>query len=287
MDGCGMVSVQVKNAQLERARDMSIREKNAQLKRARDKLLKDPGDKQALSLILNMLKHDDDTVARANAATTLGGLGAGIGVSIKDTAVPALIEALEKDDMAVKDAAARALRLYGPLAKGAIPVLRRSLVPSDGSVAWHSADALGAMGPIAYEAVPDLVKVIKERQSEFLDDRPHICEFATKALGEIGPLAKEAIPELVPLLTHENPYLRIYVAVAIIRIDPANQQSLKMLESLLKDQNVDIRRNTLWTLKDSGREAGPAKYIVKASLRDRDAAVRTAASQLLYILNRH
>ena len=50
---------------------------------------------------------------------------------------------------------------------------------------------------------------------------------------------------------------------------------------------MEIRRSTLWTLEDTGKEAGPARDIVKASLKDRDEAVHEAASHFLRMLDSH
>jgi len=105
-----------------------------------------------------------------------------------------------------------------------------------------------------------------------------------QALGSIGSAAKQAIPDLLPLLNHLNSYLEADVAVAIIRIEPGNNQALTVLKNLLNDEDVEIRRDTIWTLKDSGKEAKPAQKIIKTSLLDKDEAVRIAASQLLHLL---
>ena len=82
--GCGMSS-------------QSIETKNQQLQSAQQRLLKNPLDKQALSVMVKMLK-DRDGVARYNAAQTLGGLAEEIGASIKDEAVPGLIDLLDDGD---------------------------------------------------------------------------------------------------------------------------------------------------------------------------------------------
>lgn len=263
----------------------SIEVKNQRLAEAQSRLLANPQDKTALSQVVEMLRSDSNYVARANAAATLGTVAEKNAAAIKDAAVPALMNALERDDLGVRDSSARALVKFGPLAKDAIPVLRRNLVPSDTSVAWFSAEALGAMGEWAWEAVPDLVKVIEANQKTYVNDSAHICDYATTALGKIGPPARDAVPSLVELLHHKNPYLRARLAVAIIRIDPNNREPFPVLEDLLKDQDVQVRRVTMWSLGDSGKAARPARGLIEASLTDPDESVRTAASKLLEALN--
>jgi HEAT repeat protein len=266
----------------------SIEVQNQQLKSAQQRLLQNPHDKQALSVILKMLRKDTNTVARSNAAITLGDLGVHIGPYIKADAVPHLIYALDKDNIFVRHRAACALKQFGPLAKDAIPVLRKSLVPSDNDVAWCSAQALGVMGEIAGDAVPDLLKVIKDNESHFSIDRTSITEFAIEALGGIGPGAITAIPDLESLLNHQSPYVRIFVSVALIQIDQSSQKSIDALETLLQDKDVEVRRKTIWSLKDIGVKAKPAMNLIKAAyLKDSDASVSSTASDLLFLLNKH
>jgi HEAT repeat protein len=262
----------------------SIEVKNQQLQSVQRRLLQNPQDRQALSVILNLLE-DKDTVARANAATILGDLGEKIGPSIKERAIPSLVGALDKDNAFVKKSAACALGKFGPLAKDAVPVLKKNLTPSDSDVAWCAAEALGAIGELAREAVPDLLKVIKDSQSQYSFDRTNISEFALKALGEIGPVAKEVVPDLVLLLDHQSPYFRVLVSVALIRIDPSNLKVREVLRSLLTNQDVDVRRKTIWTLKNIGMGAKPVKQLVEAAAKDKDADVNVAAIQLLEVIN--
>jgi len=254
------------------------------LRDAQDKLSKNPKDKEALSVFLTLLK-DPNGINRSNAAAVLGEVGEENGAVISEDAVPLLINMVKNGDGFDQYAALKALRGFGPHATEAIPILRANLASPDVQKTWIAAEALGRMKGSAYETVPDLVKVIKANQAQCLDDLPNICEFATQALGNIGAAAKDAIPDLVSLLDHQNPYFRIPVAVALIRIQPNNQEALHSISTLLKDQNVDVRRRTIWELRDVGKEAKPAKRIVEASLSDSDEAVRTAASQVLQALH--
>src|SRR6266542_369497 len=259
---------------------------DANIQRLRDaqvKLSKNPKDKEALSVFLTLLK-DPNGINRSNAAAVLGEVGEENGAAISGEAVPVLIDLVKHGDGADQYVALKALRGFGPHATLAIPIMRGNLVTSDDPKALIAAEALGRMKEAAYEAVPDLVKVINANQAQCLDELPNNCKFATQALGNIGPAAKDAIPDLVSLLDHQNPYFRIPVAVALIRIQPNNQEALHSISTFLKDQSVDIRRQTLWELKDIGKEAKPAKGIVEASLSDSDEAVRTAASQVLEAL---
>lgn len=254
------------------------------LREAQARLSKNPKDQEALSVFLTLLK-DPNGINRSNAAAVLVEVGEDNGADISAAAVPLLINMVKNGDDYDQYAALKALRGFGPHATEAIPILRANLAAPDVQKTWVVAEALGRMKGPAYEAVPDLVKVIKANQSQCLNDALNICAYAAQALGNIGPAAKDSIPDLVSLLDHQNPYVRVYVSVALIRIQPKNQEALHSIGSLLKDQNVDVRRQTLWELKDIGKEAKPAKGIVEVSLGDSDEAVRTAASQVLEALS--
>lgn len=270
-------------AQQTAERNAAIEANIQRLRDAQDKLSKNPKDKEALSVFLNLLK-DPNGLNRSNAAAVLGEVGEENGAAISEDAVPLLINMVKNGDGFDQYAALKALRGFGPHATEAIPILRANLASPDVQKTWIAAEALGRMKGSAYEAVPDLVKVINANQAQCLDELPNNCKFATQALGNIGPAAKDALPDLVSLLDHQNPYFRVYIAVALIRIQPNNQKALHSISTLLKDQNVDIRRQALWELKDIGKEAKRAKGIVEASLSDSDEAVRTAASQVLEAL---
>lgn len=280
----GLLTLIWSGASCHTSMNLDILDKNRQLSDAKEKLLRDSSNEEALRLILSMLSSDEDTVARANAASTLGDLGEKMDAVINGKAIPALVQALERDDAWVKSAAAKSLGKFGAHAREAVPILRKNLVPSNTDVAWHSAESLGLIGSPAREAVPDLVRVIKHASGEYRAEGPDIREFATEALGKIGPDAKDAVTELLQLLESQNPYLRINLSTALIRISPNNQKSLDTLQSLLKEEDVDVRRKTIWSLRDIGVKAQPAEHLVETSLSDRDEDVRAAAHELLQII---
>lgn len=253
------------------------------LREAQSKLTENPQDRQALALILNLLK-DRNGINRSNAAAVLGEVGEKIGGTIKDEAVPALIQLLRSPDLFDKKSAACALAKFGQYAKDAMPILRENLIPANGGIAWCSAEALGAMGEIAKDAVADLVRVTRESQAESVGDGPDMCQYAVQALGSIGRFARQAVSDLEALLGHNNPYLRIRAAVSLIRIDPGNQKALGALKALLNDAEVNIKQKTIWSLEDIGFASDPAKELIKAALKDNDESVRNAARRLLQLL---
>lgn len=255
------------------------------LREAQKRLSQDPRDKEALSVFITLLK-DPNGINRANAASVLGEVGEENGAAIRGSAVPLLINMVEHGDGFDQYAALKALRGFGPHATEAIPILRANLASPVVQNTWIAAEALGRMKGAAAEAAPDLVRAIKANQDECLNDELNICMFAARALGGIGAAAKEASSDLTTLLSQVSLYTRIYVATALIRIQPTHQEALSAIGALSKDPNVTIRRLTLWELKDIGTDAEPAENIIKTALGDTDEAVRTAAAQILETFSR-
>lgn len=251
-------------------------------------IIKDLSDEQKIRQAINMLRTAPETGDRCFAADQLGHLSKNLRKSLKEKVIESLIEALDKGNMWVAKSAAASLGTFGPAATKAIPVLVRTLRLADSDVAWNSAQALGAMGPAASEAVPALLEVIKENQSKHLfNNRHNICVYATQALGAIGSRAAQAIPNLLSLLSHENPYLRIHAAIAIMRIDPTNQRARDSLENFLKERDIEVRRQTIWALEDMGQAATIAKDLIKVATANEDEAVRSAASRILENLSQN
>ncbi len=255
-----------------------------QLRAAKAKLLKNPQDKDALSFILNQL-NDRRGIYRVNAAAVLGEIAEQVGASIGAQAVPPLSNLLNKGDDYDKRAAAEALEKFGPYAGAAVPILRKNLVPSNRDVAWFSARAIGNIGADAAEAVPDLLDAIKKNADTCEGYFSSFCESFIPAIGKIGPPARGAVPDLEALLNHRDPYVRMRLAVALIRIDPSNRKALQELERLLKDSDVEIRRRSLVALGECGKDAKPAKHLIEMTIKDDDTDVRREAGDLLKLLS--
>ena len=263
--------------------EQSIEMNIEQLRAAKAKLLKNPQDKEALSFILNQL-NDPRGIYRSNAAAVLGEVGELAGASIKDQAIPALSNLLDKGEDYDKTAAAAALKDFGPYAAPALPVLRKNLIPSNRDVAWFSARAIGNIGSGAVEAVPDLLDAIKKNADTCNGFVSIFCESFIPAIGKIGPPARSAVPDLEALLNHRNPYVRMDLVVALMRIDPGNGKALQALEKLLNDSDVEIRRRTLGALAECGKNAKPAKSLIEMATKDDDSDIRSEATDLLKLL---
>src|SRR5215203_2673571 len=213
--------------QWEQAVEMNIN----QLREASAKLAKNPKDKAALKLLLDQL-NDRRGLYRVNAAAVLGEIAMRVGGPISAEAVPALSSLLDRGDDYDKRAAASALAKFGPHARDAWPTLRKNILPADRDVAWYSAEALGNIGEPAAAAVPDLMKAIRENISQCEGYFSNFCSSFIPAIGKMRGSAAVAVPELESFLNYKDVYVRMRVAIALMRINRSNSPALQEIEKL-------------------------------------------------------
>jgi HEAT repeat protein/tRNA A-37 threonylcarbamoyl transferase component Bud32 len=154
--------------------------------------------------VQNLLQAMQDPKSRWMAVVALGEMG-----SAAREAIPALVDALEDEDVAVRWDAAKALGKMGPAAAGAVPALAAVIhQQNDAIVRQYAVAALGKIGPPAKAAVPALIGALKERAS-------HLDEQAGDALVSIGPAA---VPALIEAMKDDDPQVRLKAATALTRI---------------------------------------------------------------------
>ena len=133
--------------------------------------------------------------------------------AVGESAVPALSEALQHTEDAVRVEATYALAQIGAPTESAIPALMERTKDESVEVRRYLPEALGGLGPNAASAVPALVDMLAS------DDDGHARFEAALALAQIGPTASEAIPVLANVLSDENRYVRDNAILALKRID--------------------------------------------------------------------
>ncbi|MHC4398818.1 MAG: HEAT repeat domain-containing protein [Planctomycetota bacterium] len=167
------------------------------------------GAKEAVPALIEALK-DDDRVIRQHAAFALTGIGA----DAKE-AVPGLIRIVGDGQLPseVRVRVLSALARIGPDAGTVLPALIEALEYNDLAVRRQAAMELAEIGPEAGPAVPALVVSLKGQY-------PSVRVSTAVALGRIGPGAEAAIPALREALLEKDPNLRVEAAFALWRVDP-------------------------------------------------------------------
>jgi HEAT repeat protein len=133
---------------------------------------------EAIPALLNAFR-DSSLNVRTNAAWALGRIG--------PDAVPAMIHALRDEEMQVRSAAASVLKQIGERhgkTTRAVDALIAALNDVDETVRWY---AIGALGVIRDpRAVPHLVRILDDTHKPYPFDEMRICDIAAEALERIG-----------------------------------------------------------------------------------------------------
>ncbi|MEZ2228183.1 MAG: HEAT repeat domain-containing protein [Microcoleus sp.] len=192
-------------------------------------------------------------------------------VKIGEPAIPALIEALQDQNLLVRRSAAQVLKqIAGP----AIPALAKALKNSDADVRSGGASALGIIGAEAKTVAPQLVPLLKDSDAK-------VRKSAASALDNIGVEAKTAVPQLIPLLQDSDPKVRRSAAYVLGNIGVEAKTAVPQLIPLLKDSDPKVRSSAADALGNIGAEAKTAVSQLFPLLKDSDANVRSSAASAL------
>jgi HEAT repeat protein len=129
-----------------------------------------------------LLQHDNPTI-RSTAAKALGvaggGLGGPLGRAVALGATPALLDALQDKEAAVRQSAADTLGTLAPTEAVVVGALAAALKDDNALVRQSAAEALKHIGPAAQAAVPALTTALH-------DPSEPVRTMAAAALGKIN-----------------------------------------------------------------------------------------------------
>jgi HEAT repeats/PBS lyase HEAT-like repeat len=164
--------------------------------------------------MIELLKDPNKRV-RVFSAGALGQIG-----PRASNAVPALILALNDNDLGptpgskvpVRAWAMMALGRIGPAAASAVPALQTLQNDPDGDLQWKAAFAIWQIDSNAAVALPVMIRQLPTSHEKW---------GLISNLGWMGPAAKDAVPALERELDGADTFLRTQITNALNRIDPA------------------------------------------------------------------
>ncbi|MFI8321992.1 HEAT repeat domain-containing protein [Streptomyces sp. NPDC085529] len=162
----------------------------------------------------------------------------------------------------VREAAARTLGAFGPMAREAVPELRELLAADSATVATTAARALWEVEGDADAVVPALVRWLRPGAAGA--DR---CA-AAQALGAIGPAAAGAARALRPGLTSRDLWERVRCAAALWRVSGETERTLPVLLAAW-EENRHARVDIAECLAEMGPAAAEAQLPVLTELTRR------------------
>jgi HEAT repeat protein len=188
----------------------------------------------ALPRMLELLKDKNGQV-RADAAFVIDTI---VGRSLRGRTGPeaklliaALTDALKDQEPAVRERAARALRIFAAEATSAIPALMELLKDAKPEVRGSAARVLGTIGRKDKSVVAAIAELLR-------DDESSVRRSTTDALVELGP---NAMPTLLELLKHKDDRLRRGAAHALGAMGSKAKSAIPALKELLNDNDVEVR----------------------------------------------
>ena len=221
--------------------------------------------KAEIALEIENLKKADEFLVE-DAVDALRKLGS--------PAIPQLIEALQSENLQVRQGAVNAL---GRIGKAAIPDLLEGLKSDKEQVRWSAANGLGNIGSQAQDAIPDLIVVLK-------DPEPRVRSSAADALGSIGHDAQDAIPDLIETLQDTDARVRSSAASALGNIGHDAKDAVPDLIQALQDTDARVRSSAAYGLGGIGVDAKEAVPDLRAALQDSDKDVRRSAANALRLI---
>jgi len=196
----------------------------------------------------------------------------------RESAIPALIKALDNADPRVRYTAALALSgvksaeqrypEFGELTKPVIPVLPKQVIPilinalkdQDPVVRSDAAWALAGIGAQAKAAAPALIESVEDRDLE-------VRRYAAYALKNVGGKSPAVIHALIKLLKHPDQGIQDVANEALVNI---GETAVPALVRLLIGQDSALRvksHNVLRTIGDV--------FALVATLKSRDKVLRS------------
>jgi HEAT repeat protein len=189
-----------------------------------------------------------------------------------------LTEAAKEEEEGFRTAALAVLTEMGEKAKPALPTVKKGLKDKAFAVKLQAIRAAGAMGPAAKSAVPELLNIILDDDTGFLEAQVAL------ALGKIG---SAAVPSLCAALSNESAKVRRGSAFALGLIGPKAYEAVPDLTKALKDDEPLVRALSAESLGKIGQEAEPATPALTKALKDDDADVRINSAVALWRIGKH
>jgi HEAT repeat protein len=253
--------------------------------------------------LMKTLAKDSDPQERADAARSLGSMGA-------TDSVDALAKALSDPDKRVKIAASSALWKLGEVARPAIPALRQAFENGSAWVRLNCGGALEDLGTPRKELVPGYREVLastnttasveaaRRLQGHVPDEEllPVVQEAlkddearsdAQEVLRKLEPKGKEGssalVATLVSNLHNRSSSVQSDAVFQLARMKPVPKEAIPEMLELLQDEEASVRRSTCSAVGTMGgayaaQTVGPLLEILK---KDEEAEVRAAAASAL------
>lgn len=225
------------------------------------------GDPRIIAALARLLK-DRDAATAHYAATALENLAPNA-----EAAIPVLVEALTSSNVSVRRWAAATLgKIGGPRVQSAVPALLTAVNDDDEGVAVHVGEALSCAGDGARAALPRLVRLLRS-------GNPDIRKGAADTLARFGPVARSAAPVLLAAMDDDVASVQDSAAKALAVVVPGTDPSFADAIQDLSASDPDQRFVAALALGQSvgSKWSPPVIQGLRTATRDQDILVREMA----------
>jgi len=160
--------------------------------------------------------------------------------------------------------------LYETDAEAAAATARRrlerrigKLASEKSAVSIKAAIDIANLGPAGEPAVDALIELLsRDVAGEDPAERASVRRHAMYALGKIGPAAEDAIEPVGEILREDDPVMRVWAAIALLRIDPEGEPRVDVMIDVLENHaDISVRSNAIGGIElvgDRAKAAVPA-----------------------------
>jgi HEAT repeat protein len=195
-------------------------------------------------------QEDESDAAETEVATADAAGDTADPVIVDEIDLKKLIGDVGSEDSQVCMHAVDALGELGADAAEAVPALVEALQRNEPEVCWHICRTLGAIGEDAKSAVPALAKLLK-------DENAHVRGYAAFALGRMGKAAEPVADALIENAFDEDPLVRRATLRALRAIDPPQEKTLPVVIRILEEGDMTLILPALSSLAEQGKDAVP------------------------------
>jgi NLR family CARD domain-containing protein 3 len=195
---------------------------------------------------------------------------------VSELGIPPLINLLKDPDWKIRVSVVESLGRLHTHSDVVLQALIQTLASdSNGSVRFMAASALGSAGAEnATKVVPGLIAA--------LDDSDNTVKvFSANALERFENNATQAISSLVKLFRHNDFYVRVAAAAAVICIEQLPGDSITVLSDALTTTDANQLVHLMQALERLGPLAKPALPFIKQRLDHDDPRVKSFMQQVI------
>ncbi|HPQ69446.1 MAG TPA: HEAT repeat domain-containing protein [bacterium] len=204
--------------------------------------------------------------------------------------IPALVEALDEENFAMRAIAAFRLGFFGVHAKAAAPQIHAMFNDKDKRVVQAAVDAFSRLGPstlsLLHEDLADFsdperqlraMKIVSRNAPYAGKEFPLVAQIAQRGTFKmrrkalrcllcIEPMSADGVPAAIELLQVDDLLIRVAAMAMLSEVKPADKKLLTVFRRSLKDPCLEIRLLAATALLNNGKDIQQSRKLILTTL---------------------